>query len=99
MNETEVHPDDPHTDALSDRMRRLERAVLSLRDEFRASQSVPPRWITSRWRDIVYILILLLMAFGGDVKGALGYAVGSLTGVPPVVSPVHAPAPVAPESP
>lgn len=99
MNESEVHGDTPTTDEVVIHLRRLTRAVLALRDEIRASQSVPPRWITSRWRDIVYILILLLMAFGGDVKGALGYAVGSLTGVPPVVSPVHAPAPVAPESP
>lgn len=102
MKENEVHADDPHAEALSVRLRRVERALLLVRDSvdaLRASQAEPPKWITSRWRDLVYLLILLLMAFSGDVKGALGYAVGHVTGLPPVVStPSVAPSP-APEHP
>lgn len=99
--ETEVHGDDvPVTLADIHRMQiRQTRAILALRDELRASQAVPPKWITSRWRDIVYVLLLAAMAFQGDIKGALGYAIGSIAGAPPVVShPSAAPLP-APESP
>lgn len=95
--ETEVHGDDvPVTLADIHRTQiRQTRAIIALRDELRA----PPKWITSRWRDIVYVLLLAAMAFQGDIKGALGYAIGSIAGAPPVVShPSAAPLP-APESP
>lgn len=100
-HENEAHGDDatPTTADVYRQTLRLTRAVLALRDEMRTQQATPPTWLTSRWRDIVYILILAAMAFGGDLKGALGYAVGHVTGAPVVVStPTTAPSP-APESP
>lgn len=104
MTEHEVHadePPDPSLHELAVQQRRTARALIALRDEIRASQSAPPRWLTANWKNLLIIVLAAASLIGrGDAQAVLGMLLGyGAAHAPTVVSPPSAPAPVAPETP
>lgn len=102
MHEHEVHNDpDPTTAAILLRLDRQTRAILYLRDEIRASQAAPPKWITANWKNLLIGALALASLIGrGDAQALLGMMLGyGAARAPVVVSTPSATAPAAPETP
>lgn len=86
---------------LTAQVRRLVRVTAALRDDVRAAQARPPRWLLSNWKNLLIIALAAASLIGrGDAQAVLGMLLGyGAAHAPTVVSPTPAPVPAAPETP